>query len=340
MSRSRSGLVFLMLVPFLLPVFASAARAGREVVVYTSVDQVFSEPILDRYQERSGVRVRAVYDVEAAKTVGLVNRLLAEKANPRADVFWNSEIGRTIALKRHGILAPYASPAAQDIPEMLKDPEGCWTGFAVRARVLVYNTRMLAPDELPESIFDLTAPRWKGRVVLGYPLLGTIATHMAALYAELGAEKTESYLRALKANDVVIVPGNSVVRDLVADGQYPIGFTDTDDVHVALRKGQPVRMLFADQKGMGTFVIPNTVALVRNGPNPEEGRRLVDFLLSRAVEEMLARSDSGNMPVRPDVPSPPNVRTLSTLRVMDVDYGTLGSHIERSDRFCHELFGR
>lgn len=101
------------LVIFILITFAGPrVRASGLVVIYTSADQVFSEPILKHYETISGVTVKAVYDVEAAKTVGLVNRLIAEKNNPQADVFWNSEIARTIALKERGLLVPYISPSA------------------------------------------------------------------------------------------------------------------------------------------------------------------------------------------------------------------------------------
>jgi iron(III) transport system substrate-binding protein len=84
----------------------------REVVVYTSLDKVFSQPILEEFERKTGIKVKAVYDSEATKTTGLVNRLVAEKANPRADVFWNSETGRSIVLKQKGVLASYKSPSA------------------------------------------------------------------------------------------------------------------------------------------------------------------------------------------------------------------------------------
>jgi len=104
---------------------------ATQVVVYTSLDQIFSEPVLRDFERLTGIKVRAVYDVEAAKTTGLVNRLIAEKKRPKCDVFWNSEIGRTIVLKRKGVLTPYCSPSALDIPPIFKDKEGSWTGFNI-----------------------------------------------------------------------------------------------------------------------------------------------------------------------------------------------------------------
>ena len=117
-------------------IFSSCGCKGKkpaqEVVIYTSLDKVFSQPILEAFEKETGIDVLPVYDSEATKTTGLVNRLIAEKNNPRADVFWNSESGRTIVLKQKGVLAKYVSPSASDIPSQFKDPDGCWTGFAAR----------------------------------------------------------------------------------------------------------------------------------------------------------------------------------------------------------------
>ncbi len=313
---------------------------AAEVVVYTSVDQIFSQPILERYAKTSGVKVRAVYDVEASKTTGLVNRLLAEKQRPQCDVFWNSEIGKTIVLKQKGVLAPYASPSAADIPGFLVDKEKQWTGFAARARVLVYNTKLLKAADLPASIFELTDARWRGKVAMAYPLFGTTATHVAAMYAGWGSEKTGAYLHALHANEVVIVDGNSVVRDLVVEGRLPIGFTDTDDVNVAIQAGKPVKMIYPDKQGAGTLLIPNTVALIKGAPHAEEGKKLIDYLLSKDVESRLSFSASANMPVREGVHTPAHVPAYSSIKAMEVDYERVAGLMPAAARFCQQLFIR
>lgn len=319
---------------------AMSPAVAEEVVVYTSLDQVFSEPVLRAFEEETGIRVRPVYDVEASKTTGLVNRLIAEKPNPRADVFWNSEVGRTLVLKDKGVLTPYRSPSAADIPDQFKDPEGYWTGFAARARVLIYNKDQLTEDALPASIFDLTEPAWKGRFAMAYPLFGTTATHVAAWYAALGPDRTEAYLRALKDNDVLIVDGNATARDLLVQGEVPLAFTDTDDVNVAIQSGKPVGMLFPDKDGLGTLLIPNTVALVAGGPNAESGKRLIDYLLSRDVERRLAFSESMQIPVRDGVERPAHVPPYDGIAAMEVDYADIADNLERATLFCRELFVR
>jgi len=311
-----------------------------EVVVYTSVDQVFSEPILSSFEKNTGIQVRAVYDVEASKTTGLVNRLLAERENPKCDVFWNSEFAQTIHLKKTGCLSPYRSPSVEDIPFRFKDAEGAWAGFAARARVLIYNRSLLNPDALPRSIFDLTSPGWKGRVAMAYPLFGTTATHMAALFSVMGEEKAREYLVGLKANDILIVDGNSVARDVVVEGEVPLAFTDTDDVEVAVHSGKPVGMVFPDEAGLGTLLIPNTVAMIKGCPHPGEARRLIDTLLSRETESRLSFCEAAEIPVREGVPRPSHVPEISSLKVMEVNYGEVAENVQKAALFCRGLFGR
>jgi len=330
--------IFIMLICIVQ--FGCEGKDIGEVVIYTSLDQIFSEPILSEYEKITGIKVKVIYDVEASKTTGLVNRLIAEKANPKCDVFWNSEIGKTIVLKQKNILIPYKSPSAKNIPGLFKDPENYWTGFAARARVLIYNTNLIKPENLPKSIFELTGPKWKERVALAYPLFGTTATHVAALFVHMGEKKAKLYLKNLKNNNIQIVNGNSVARDVVVEGRYPIAFTDTDDANVAIQSGKPVNMIYPDIDGIGTLLIPNTVALIKNSPNPQQGKKLIDYLLSEEVESKLAHCKSAQMPLRNGVKKPKHVPEYSKIKAMDIDYYKVAEMMERSSLYCQDLFVR
>lgn len=318
---------------------AGLATAG-EVVVYTSVDQVFSQPVFEKFERDTGIKVRALYDVEASKTVGLVNRLVAERKRPKADVFWNSEVSRTVKLMEDGILAPYESVHWKDFPDLFKDKGYHWTGFGARARVLIYNVNLLSPDQVPASILDFARPEWKKKVTIAYPLFGTTSMHVAALYSVLGAERTESYLQDLVKNEVLVVDGNSVTRDLVAEGKIAIGFTDTDDANVAVEEGRPVKIVYTDQGGMGTLLIPNTVALIKDSPNQDNGRQLIDYLLSQEVESSLAFGPSAQMPLRSSVKKPDTMKDYKDITAMEIDYHNLSNHVERATEFCRTLFVR
>lgn len=303
-------------------------NAARTVTAYVSTDRVFSEPVLREYERRSGVKVNAVYDTEETKSTGLANRLLAEKARPQADVFWSNEPVRTLVLKSRGVMAPYRSPSAEGIPGALIDPDGYWTGFSARMRVIAYNTKTVTPNDAPQSIFDLADPKWKGQVAMADPRFGSTSFHVAALYALAGDEKMDDFFRRLKANGVRIVDGNSVVRDLVARGEVKAGLTDTDDVNVAIENGQPVGMVLPDRDGLGVPVMPNMVSLIADAPHPEEARKLIDYLLSADVERQLAQSEAVQIPLHAGVPGPKNMPAIETFKPMTLDYAKAASRVE------------
>lgn len=306
----------------------SQQKAQQSVTVYVSTDRVFSEPVLQEYEKRTGVRVDAVYDTEETKSTGLANRLIAEKARPQADVFWSNEPVRTLVLKARGVLAPYRSPSAEGIPAALRDPDGYWTGFSARMRVIAYNTTLVKPEEAPRSVFDLADPKWRGQVAIADPRFGSTSFHVAALYAHAGDTKMDDFFRRLKTNGVRVVDGNSVVRDLVARGEVKLGLTDTDDVNVAIEDGQPIAMVLPDKDGLGVPVMPNMVSLIANAPRAEAGRRLIDYLLSPEVERQLAASDAVQIPLHAGVPGPKNIPAIDTFKPMTLDYSKAASRVE------------
>jgi iron(III) transport system substrate-binding protein len=311
----------------------------RVVTAYVSTDRVFSEPVLREYERRSGVKVNAVYDTEETKSTGLANRLIAEKPRPQADVFWSNEPVRTLVLKGRGVLAPYRSPGAEGIPAVLVDPDGYWTGFSARMRVIAYNTKLVAADAAPRSIFDLVDPKWKGQVAMADPRFGSTSFHVAALYALAGDDKMDEFFRQLKANAVRIVDGNSVVRDLVARGDVKVGLTDTDDVNVAIENGQPVAMVLPDKDGLGVPVMPNMVSLIAGAPHLEEARKLIDYLLSAEVEQQLAQSEAVQIPLHAGVPGPKNIPALATFKPMTLDYAKAAARVEDVTRRLATILG-
>jgi len=311
----------------------------RVVTAYVSTDRVFSEPVLREYERRSGVKVNAVYDTEETKSTGLANRLIAEKPRPQADVFWSNEPVRTLVLKGRGVLAPYRSPGAEGIPAVLVDPDGYWTGFSARMRVIAYNTKLVAADAAPRSIFDLVDPKWKGQVAMADPRFGSTSFHVAALYALAGDDKMDEFFRQLKANAVRIVDGNSVVRDLVARGDVKVGLTDTDDVNVAIENGQPVAMVLPDKDGLGVPVMPNMVSLIAGAPHLEDARKLIDYLLSAEVEQQLAQSEAVQIPLHAGVPGPKNIPALATFKPMTLDYAKAAARVEDVTRRLATILG-
>jgi len=308
---------------------------SNEVVVYTTVDQVFSEPILKEFEKETGIVVKVVYDTEETKSTGVLNRIIAEKDNPQCDLFWSGDPVRTIVLKNKGITHPYNSPVAHDINSVYKDHEYHWTGFSARARVLIYNKNLLEKADVPQSIFDLTKEEYKGKVAIANPLFGTTTFHMAALFTLIGDETAKQFLSDLKKNEVVIATSNGDVKKRVVRGEVFCGLTDTDDAYEAIKDGANIGVVFLDQQEMGSLIMPNTVNLIKNSNHPENGKKMMDYLLSKQTEAKLAKS-CAQMPLHKGVEIPKDIPSLDNIIPMKLDYEVTSQKLEEIQNYLKE----
>lgn len=326
----------------LLPAFAACgAEAHSNPKVYCTLDQEFSEPLLKQFSKELGFAIDQRYDTEGTKTVGLVSAINEEKSNPRCSVFWNNELAHTVRLAQLGLLEPYDSPAAAAIPAAFQDPQHHWTGFAARARVLIVNTDKLPdPQQWPTGYRDLIDPKWRGRCGVAKPINGTTLTHFTALRQVLGEAKFGEFLDGLAQNDVRMLGGNGACAVQVREGQLDWAFTDTDDYHVAKSKGFHVACVFPDQQegGIGTMLIPNSVALVKGGPNPEASKRVIDKILAVETEALLAAAESAQIPLRSGIKGPddPSILAVGAFRALPWDVAATA----RDLALCGQEFGK
>jgi iron(III) transport system substrate-binding protein len=328
-----------LLAALLFAVFRPVADDRPQVVVYTALDEDFSRPVFELFTRQTGIKVLGKFDTESTKTVGLTQAILAEAARPRCDLFWNNEIVNTLRLERAELLAGYPTTAAATFPEQYRSASGMWHGFAARARVLLVNTDLVAEADRPASIMDMADPRWQGRVGIAKPLAGTTASHAACLFAEWGELRAKEFFKSVKSNARVMA-GNKQVAQAVARGELAFGLTDTDDAIIELESLWPVAIVYPDQgpDQLGTLFIPNTVAIIRDGPNSKEAKQLVDFLLSPQVEEMLAKGPSAQIPLNSQVATVPRVESPRTVRAMEVDFEAAAVNWDAVAIFLRDLF--
>ena len=312
--------------------------------IYCSLDEQFSRPVIEGFAAQLGMDVKARYDTEAAKTVGLVNAIVDERSNPRASVFWNNELAHTVFLAQQELLVPYRSPSAEAVPAQFRDPQDRWTGFAARARVLVVNTNLLPNQkDWPTSYKDLADPKWKGRCAVARPLTGTTLTHFTALKKALGETEFEAFFAAMLQNDVKFLQSNGATLRETAAGNVAWAFTDTDDYHVGKLRGQPIACVFPDQKDgeLGTMLIPNSVGIVKGGPDQEGAKKLVDKILAMSTEALLAAAEGAQIPLREGVDgtSDPAILPIGRFRAMAWDVEWTAQNLAASNQDFGKRFG-
>ena len=302
---------------------------NNRVVLYCSVDQAVAEPVIAEFEKQSGIKVLTRFDSEASKTVGLVQKIRAEKDNPNADVFWSSEIFYTIRLGREGLLDPFQCEEFSDWPKTFVDSEKLWYGFGLRARVIAYNTNKVSADEAPKSLEDVLDRDRKIRFVMARPEFGTTGGDVASWFTQYGKDDAEKFLRELKDSGYLLTSGNSTAVRMVGHGQADVCFTDTDDVYAAQRNGWPIAMNMLRRGGQGTLAIPNTVAIIKGGPNRKNAEALMKFLLSGNAERMLLKSDSHNWPVDPSkIDIADEYRKYEISEPLEIDYQKVVDNFE------------
>lgn len=303
-------------------------KPSNPVVVYTSVDDVFARPVCEPFQKQTGIEVKLVPDTEETKSTGLLNRLIAEKARPQADVFWSGDPVRAAVLKARGISTPFRPANPADATGRFSDPAGHWSALSARARVLIVNTNLVPAADTPRSLQAFLDPKWRGKACLANPLFGTTSIHVAALFETMGEAKAKEFFDGMRANGVKMLSSNGEVKRRVAAGDFAFGLTDTDDASVAIKEGKPVTIVYPDQDGAGTLIVPNAAVLIANAPHADNGRKFIDYLLTAEVEKALAESEAAQMPLRHGVPVPANVMRVEEIKTLPVDYEKLGARLE------------
>ena len=252
----------------LLVLLVGCGSKRDSLTIYTSQDQVYAEPILRDFEKQSGIKIRAIYDSEAVKTVGLVNRLIFEKNNPQCDLFWNNEELRTRQLATKGVLNTSMRIEA----------------FGTRTRQWVWNTNQISMASIPKDLFTLTNAHWRSKVAIALPLFGSTSTHFQILRQKWGKERWKQWCRGLVANDVITVDGNSVVVQLVGRGEVALGITDSDDVRAGLKNQLPIAGKSIVEDG---FIIRNSIGYIAGSPFQNLSKRLAEYLQSNSVKDSL-----------------------------------------------------
>jgi iron(III) transport system substrate-binding protein len=283
------------------------ALGAEQVVVYCSMKEDVGCSTAEGFENETGTTVKLVRVASQATSQELLARLTAAKDRLRPDVFWSCDPVTATILKSEGLSVPYESPNAKEVPSLYSDQEHHWTGYPAQARIIIYNKNLLPdPDRAPTSIFDMMNPRFHGRACIANPLSGTTSLHAAALFQVLGGDMAEVFFNSLKVNKITMVSSNSEVKDRVAAGEFAFGIADTEDFQVAFRKGKPVGVVFPDQQSFGTLVVPSALVLMANGPNPEQGKQFIDFVIRSEIQKLFSANRG--------------IPTLDSVKPMEVDY--------------------
>jgi iron(III) transport system substrate-binding protein len=256
------------------------------LIVYSGRTEDLVGPLMEQFEERSGIDVRVRY----GDTAELAATILEEGENSPADLFFAQDPGALGALAEEGRLRPLPRDILGRVSERFRSPEGLWVGTSGRARVVAYNTEELDPSELPESIYGFTDPEWEGRIGWA-PTNGSFQAFVTALRVLEGEERARAWLEGIQANDPSVYPDNSSIVQAVGAGEVDVGFVNHYYVFRTIEEqGEdfPARNYFLKNGDPGALVLAAGTGILDTAENPEAAREFIRYLLSEEAQQYFA----------------------------------------------------
>jgi iron(III) transport system substrate-binding protein len=238
-----------------------------------------------------------------------------------------------------GLLAPLPQNVLERVPARFRDPDGYWVGTSGRVRVLAYNTDALADDEVPDSVFELAKPVWKGRI--GFPPTNaSFQAFVTAMRLSEGDERTREWLEAIRANDPKLYENNIQTVEAIAAGEIDLGLVNHYYLYLvkAERPGAPVANHFLSGRDPGALVSVAGVGIVAGAAGNEGAIRFVEFLLSDEGQRFYAEeAEEAEYPLVRGVEPREGLPPLERLGGPRIELDELGPELERTLELLSEL---
>ncbi|HXH88856.1 MAG TPA: iron ABC transporter substrate-binding protein [Gaiellaceae bacterium] len=298
------------------------------LTIYSGREEELVQPLFDRFEEETGVQV----DVRYGDSAELAATIAEEGDNSPADVFFAQDPGSLGAVEEQ--LEPLSDEILDRVATRFRDDARRWVGTSGRARVLVYNTDELSADEVPDSVFELTDPKWKGKIGLP-PTNASFQAFVTAMRLDVGDDRTRAWLEALKANDPKFYEKNTPTVEAVASGEIELGLVN--HYYLYLVKGEqpdaPIENKYLPGDDPGALVSVAGAGVLSGSENVDNAVRFVEFLLEDEQQRFYTdEAEEAEIPLVAGIAPKEGVPTLDELsgRGPDVDLSSFGDELEKT----------
>lgn len=293
-----------------------------ELVVYSSRNENFVNPLLEKFTADTGIPVRAFHGNEYS-----VNKIEGERNNPRADIFISNDIGAMEYLRLEGLLQGFEPQGIETIEEKYRAEDNSWFGLSARSRVLMYNKDLMTEADLPQTIWELADDKYAGQFAITRGGNGSMVAHVSALRNVWGDDKTSEWLSAIKDNAQIIVNGHGDIRRAVGSGEVAFGLVNNYYYHQQLNEptDNNVGVLYPDQEegGIGVFVNAAGVALVNGAPNEANAKIFIEWLLQPENQKEFSYA-SMEVPINPSIEAISEAASINEYKTMNMPLRDLG----------------
>jgi iron(III) transport system substrate-binding protein len=294
------------LVAAVFGVAAAPAASAQSVVVYSAVSPKVMTAFVEEFQKQNpGLKVELI----SGGSGELFTRLNAEKANPRADVLVGPDADNFDAYL--DLFAGYKSTEDAAFPRSAIGPDNKYYGFSTNFQAFIVNTKMMPADKAPQSWSDLAKPEYKGKVVMANPAQsGSAFSQMQQILQLYNWEMMDKII-----GTATFVTSSRLAYQNVAKGEMPVGLTSEFNIVASQADGFPVVAIYPKD---GTALINDASGIVKGGPNPDNAKKFLDFVNSKAAHQMIVAIDKRRS-ARSDVTPPAGLPDAGTLKTFPYD---------------------
>ncbi|MFN2497392.1 MAG: iron ABC transporter substrate-binding protein [Pseudonocardiaceae bacterium] len=300
-----------------------AAVDDNELIIYSGRQEALVGPLIERFRQQTGIATSVRY----GNTAQLAAQLLEEGEATPADVFFSQDGGALGALAQAGRLEQLPPEVLNTVPARFRARDGSWLGTSGRARVIVYDPRQVPEQDVPDSVFELTDPRWRGKVGIA-PSNASFETFVTAMRVLRGDDVARQWLAGLRANDVQTFDNNVLILQATQDGVVQLGLINHYYWYeqVAERGAAAVstRLKFLPGGDPGALVNVAGVGILRGSDHATQARRFVEFLLSEQSQAYFAQ-ETKEYPLVAGVPAVAELPPLESLQSPQIDLSDLNS---------------
>ncbi len=303
------------MIRFLLTflILISLPLDAQELIIYSGRSKSLVEPLIEQFEKESGIRVRVRY----GDTSQLAVALLEEGRRSPADVFWAQDGGALGVLSNRNMFTQLPAELIEKTPELFHSSDRTWVATSGRARVLAYAPARVAPEDLPESIYDLADPKWSNRIGWA-PQNASFQTFVSAMIEMDGREKVKEWLTAIRTNGAKSYRSNVPIIQALAAGEIDVGITNH---YYLIRFKQAdenfsVEQMFLKAGDPANFVNVAGAGILTTSHNKNKAEKFIGFLLSTRGQEFFANEVYEYPVIDPVSPNPALLPLPELLEIM------------------------
>jgi iron(III) transport system substrate-binding protein len=312
-----------------------SGSGGGTLTIYSGREEELVEPLIEQFEQASGIDAEVRY----ADSAELAATIAEEGENSPADVFFAQDPGSLGAVEEEGQLAELPEEVLERVDERFRDPDGRWVGTSGRVRVIAYNTEELTEDEVPDSVFDLTDAKWKGKIGIP-PTNASFQAFVTAMRLSAGEERTREWLEGLEANDPKLYERNTPVVEAVAAGEIQLGLVNHYYLYLVKEENPDAAVANHYPAGddPGALVSVAGVGMLDSTDDEDSAREFVDYLLSEEGQRFYVdEAEEAEYPLIEGVEPKEGLPPLESIQGPDVELSQFGAELERTLELLNEV---